>query len=145
MGITLSGWLLVLTAGAGPLGDAAKKELAALDGDWVVQRIEAGGQKQEPDDGERLVLAVRGIKWSFQATGEELEETALDSTTDPKVIDFKDIRPGRGGKEREAIYKRDGDTLTVVVYQKADKKRPTTFDTPTEAGTVLFVLKRAKE
>jgi hypothetical protein len=42
--------------------------------------------------------------------------------------------------DRGRPARHDGPT----VYQKADKKRPTMFDTPTERGTTLYVFKRAK-
>jgi uncharacterized protein (TIGR03067 family) len=68
-------------------------------------------------------------------------------TADPKLIDLRGpdrLTKGRT-KDREGIYKVDGDTLTLVVYARADKKRPTTFDTPTDAGVNLHVYKRVKK
>jgi uncharacterized protein (TIGR03067 family) len=89
-------------------------------------------------------LTIKGTSWSFPATGEKGEVVALDPTCNPRLIDLKAVT--RSGKTftREGIYKKDGDTLLISIKQGEDKKRPTTFDTPTEAGTVLFVLKRAK-
>jgi uncharacterized protein (TIGR03067 family) len=135
--------LTVLSAGADPLSDAAKKELAALDGDWLVMRTEQKGQKREP--GERVVLTIRGTKWSLPATEEDLEVTALDPAASPKTIDFKITSRKTVTNERVGIFKRDGDTFTLVMYQRAGKKRPKGFDTPTEAGVVLYVFKREKK
>lgn len=144
MAFTLLSCLLVFSADAGPFNEAAKKELKILEGDWVFERLEANGKKHKPEDGERAGLAIKGTKCSFQPTGEEAEIAALDPSCDPKLIDLKSIKAGRQAFIREGIYKLDGDTLTMVLYQGQDKKRPTSFDTPTEAGTVLFVFKRAK-
>lgn len=136
------GCLLALSAGADPLDKAARKELKALEGDWVVVRLEAGGKKHEPGAGEQMKLTFQGAKWSFPATGERGEVVALDAASSPRSIDLKKTS-GRV-MVREGIYKLDGDNLTIALYQGTDKKRPTGFDTPSDAGTVVFVLRRDK-
>ena len=138
------GCLLALSAGADPLDKAALKELKALEGDWVVVRLEAGGKKHKPGADEKWELTFQGTKWSSSATGEQEEVVALNTSSSPRLIDLKSTRRGRGAIVREGIYKLDGDTLTIALYQGTEKKRPTSFDTPTEAGTVVFVLRRAK-
>ncbi len=144
MSPALLGCLLALSPAAGPLDKAALKELKALEGDWTVVRLEAGGKKHKPGPDEQMKLTFQGAKWSFPATGEEGEVVALGASSSPKLIDLKSTRRGRGAIVREGIYKADGDNLTIVLYQGTEKKRPTSFDTPTEAGTVLFVFKRDK-
>jgi RNA polymerase sigma factor (sigma-70 family) len=121
------------------------KELKRLEGDWIVQRIEAGGKKHQLGEGEQMVLTIQGTKWTMPANREQGEVVALDPTCNPKLIDLKSTPRGREAFMREGIYKVDGDTFTIVLYQGKDKKRPTNFDTPTEEGTVLFALTRAKK
>jgi uncharacterized protein (TIGR03067 family) len=142
MGAVCLGWVLALTPAAGPLGEAAKKELAALEGNWALVRFERRGTVPEAD---RPVLTIKGSKWSMPDLGGDFEVIALDPTADPKLIDLRG--PSNDGKtrDREGIYKVDGDTLTVVAYARADKKRPTTFDTPTDPGVNLHVYKRVKK
>jgi uncharacterized protein (TIGR03067 family) len=127
-----------------PFDEAARKELKALEGDWALQRLEAEGKKHEPGPDERMVLTIKGAKWSFPATGEQGEVIALGTSSSPRLIDLKSTRRGREALVREGIYKLDGDTLVIALYQGKEKKRPTSFDTPTESGTVLFVLERAR-
>jgi uncharacterized protein (TIGR03067 family) len=141
---TLVACVMLLTSGADPLNEAARKELKALEGAWIVQRIEAEGKKHEPAADQRMELTIQGTKWSFRPTGEQGEVAALDPSCNPRLIDLTSIRAGREPLLREGIYKLNGDTLTIVLYHGKDTKRPTSFDTPTEAATVLFVLKRAK-
>jgi uncharacterized protein (TIGR03067 family) len=136
--------MLAFTIGADTLGEAARKELKALEGEWVVQRIETKDGKQEPGDGEQISLIIKGAKWTF-GTLEEGEVVALDPSANPKLLDFKSVRKGRADKVNEAIYKVDGDTLIICIYQGKDKKRPTSFDKPTEGDTVLWTLKRPKK
>ena len=45
----------------------------------------------------------------------------------------------------EAIFKLDGDTLTMAAYLGEGKKRPANFDAPKDAGFAVFTLKRVKE
>ena len=147
MGATLLSSVLILGPAAAPLGDAASKELAALEGGWVLVRFEQRGKVTEVPEADRPVLTITGTKLAMPALGMEAEVIALDPTADPKLIDLRGPDPLNPGKtkDREGIYKVDGDTFTLVMYGKADKKRPTTFDTPTEAGVTLYVHKRAKK
>ena len=144
MSWVIAGCMLALTIGADPLDEAARKELKALEGEWLVQRIETKNGKQEPGDDERLSLTIKGAKWTF-GTVQEGEVVALDPSTSPKLLDFKSVRKGREDTVNEAIYKVDGDTLIICIYQGKDKKRPTSLDKPTEANTVLWTLKKSKK
>ena len=149
MSWVIVGSMLALTIGAdepkkAELDAAARKELKALEGDWVVQRIETKDGKQEPGDGEQISLTIKGAKWTF-GTIQSGEVVALDPSTSPKLLDFKSVRKGRPDAVNEAIYKVDGDTLIISIYQGKDKKRPTSLDKPTEGDTVLWTLKRSKK
>ncbi|HEX5272221.1 MAG TPA: TIGR03067 domain-containing protein [Gemmataceae bacterium] len=144
MSWAIAGCVVALTIGADPLNEAARKELKALEGEWVVQSIETKDAKHKPGDDDRMTLTVKGTKWTF-GTLQEGEVIAVDPSTNPKVVDFKSVRKGREDTVNEAIYKVDKDTLVICIYQGKDKKRPTSFDKPTEADTVLWTLKKAKK
>jgi uncharacterized protein (TIGR03067 family) len=126
------------------LGAAARKELKALEGNWVVQRIETKDGKHEPADGESITLTIEGTKWTF-GTLQSGEVVALDPSADPKLLDLKSVRKGREDTVNEAVYRVDGDTLVICIYQGKDKKRPTSLDKPTEGDTTLWTLKRSKK
>ena len=144
MGFTLL--MSLAWIGADPLPEASQKELKRLEGQWVVQSLEAKGRKHDVSDVEpRLIMEIKDNKWIF--TGKEKAEIiALDPTTDPKCLDMKSIEEGRKGQVDEAIFKLEGDTLTVCLYQGKGKQRPTKFETsPDLPDTVLAVFKRAKK
>jgi uncharacterized protein (TIGR03067 family) len=129
---------------ADPLSKEAKKELQKLQGKWVLKRIECAGKKSEAEDPDaKLVLEFTGRKWIFD--GQEKEEIiALDPTTSPKCMDLKSVEKERKGQVEEAIYKIDGDTLTICWYQGKGKQRPTRFEAPAEQpDTILAVFKKA--
>jgi uncharacterized protein (TIGR03067 family) len=130
------------------LPDAAKKELKKLDGKWKpVKMITVDGEKDGGPDGPDVTFEFKGR--TLVVEGKEVAEvTAIDSATDPKSLDFKvKVRTGElaEGSTVEAIYKLDGDTLTMAVYIGEGKKRPGGFDAPKEAGSFVFVFKRVKE
>jgi uncharacterized protein (TIGR03067 family) len=126
------------------LNEAARKELKAIEGDWVVLRLETKDMKHEFADGARLTLTIEGRKWTF-GTLQSGEVVALDPSTNPKLIHLKSVRKGRDNTVNEAVYKVDGDSLIICIYQGKDKKRPSSLDKPTEGDTVLWTLKRAKK
>jgi RNA polymerase sigma factor (sigma-70 family) len=127
---------------ADAFNEAAKKDLQALQGDWILQSIEENGMKVELGDNQQGILTFKDTTWSFAPTNEQGEVVALDPTTNPKLIDIKSTPKGREAFVKEGIYKLDGDTLTICLGK--DKNRPTNFDPPKEAGTKLMTHKRAK-
>jgi uncharacterized protein (TIGR03067 family) len=127
---------------------AAQKELKKLEGKWkLVKEVSADGER-EPEvvvefKGRKLSLDMKEKKENF-----EFSVTALDPSTDPKCIDFTVLvekGPLAKGTVIEAIYKLDGDTLTLVGYAGEGKKRPANFDPPKDEGAGMWVLKRVKE
>lgn len=141
--------LLVPVADPPKLTDAAKKELKKFEGSWEVVRIETGGNVQKPEKGEAIVtFAGAKLKVTVgEKVQQQAEVVALDPTTSPMCFDLKNIPANakREGLVYEAVFKIEGDMLHYCVYNGKDKKRPTGFDTPKDADTQLFVLKRVKQ
>lgn len=135
--------LAMLIAAPPELSDAAKKELQSLEGNWVIiATANAGKVKDLPAD-ERIPVTITARKFSFGKYGDG-EITALDTTTKPKLVDFKMLRKPESGLTNEAIYRFEKDTLTVVVYLGEDKNRPASFEVPEDLLTVRLTLKRMK-
>jgi len=65
----------------------------------------------------------------------------FDPKKDPPEMDVSE--PANAGKVSAAIYKIDGDTLTIC--SSADGERPKAFDAPAGSKFVLLVLKRMKD
>jgi uncharacterized protein (TIGR03067 family) len=82
--------------------------------------------------------------WEFAAGGKLLsrrdgyEPAEWRYTAAPAHLDWV-----AGEEEVRAIYRLDGDTLTVCYSHRAPD-RPTRFDSPTGAHLVLLTFKRAK-
>lgn len=160
--------VLVLGGLAGLVADTAdekvKAELKKLDGTWVHLTTEREGEKKpEPrtiwviKDGKAAVHfsnrpAATPVKdWTFQPTPTNKLLTyhlKLDPSQSPKALDKSTAYNGEDKPSTQpepAIYKLDGDTLTLCVAGYADKgKRPAEFSAPKGSGRRVYVMKREK-
>lgn len=130
------------------LSDDAKKELKKFDGKWtVVKEVLTAGTNEPPMfNGKEIVVEFKNGKMVFGEL-ELFEIAAVDPAADPKCLDVKalgDFGALKKGTTYESIYKFDGDTLTWAGYAGEGKKRPGTFDKPTDPLTGVLVLKRVK-
>ncbi len=127
-----------------PLSAEAKKELTLLQGEWLVKTMGRYGRKIDAND-ERLKLEIKDVKWIF-AGKEKGEFIALDGKASPKCFDLKSTEKGRDGAVDEAIFKIEGDTLTICLYQGKNKIRPTEFETSQESpDNILMIFERMKK
>jgi uncharacterized protein (TIGR03067 family) len=139
--------LLSLTAFALQAQDAnaAKQELAKLEGEWKIQKVEAGGISASPDQLKELKsLAFKGSSFTSVAGVAKVEGTIkVDPTKKPKTIDliFK------SGQDKDAVYKAiyslEGDELKMC-GSELGKDRPKDFDVKDKKNHTLMVFKRAK-
>lgn len=126
--------------------DAAKKELKALQGKWVVVAAEQDGEPLE-----RVVGGVMTIKDNNFAIktkgGTELKgDLILNPAKTPKHIDLAHQDGPLKDKTWQGVYELKGDTLKLC-YAEADseKERPTEFKTLKKSRLMLFELKREKK
>jgi uncharacterized protein (TIGR03067 family) len=134
--------------------DATKKELASLDGTWVIAGREFEG-KQATDDQIRALRTKIIIKdgqvaiWTDDnADGkEELTREAtlkLDPTAKPRALDLTFTSGDLKGKTNQAIYEIDGDTLKVC-FAVLDAERPTDFAGKADGKALFMTYKRVKK
>ncbi|MBX9580327.1 MAG: TIGR03067 domain-containing protein [Gemmataceae bacterium] len=120
--------------------DPVKADLKKLEGTWVVEKLEAAGPA--PEELKKATLTFAGDKLTMKsAGGEEMRQTVrLDPKKNPKEMNFVPEKKEPNAAPGLAIYKLDGDTLTLALGPP--DKRPTKFEPP-ENG-FLLVLKRKK-
>jgi uncharacterized protein (TIGR03067 family) len=77
--------------------------------------------------------------------GANVEATTirLDSSKNPKEIDFTHTAGFQKGKTTKGIYKLEGDSLHICRGLTPDKDRPTEFAAPVNSGLQHVVWKRA--
>ena len=134
---------LALTVGAPGLKDRPKKA-DPLVGEWeCVSRTFDG--KPDATDGYRYVFAAGG-EWAVYRGGRRVTDGgatyAADPTRDPAELDLK-LKPAlQTGQVLKAIYRIEGDTLTICLTGGPD--RPSLFEAPVGSRIVKCVFKRAK-
>jgi uncharacterized protein (TIGR03067 family) len=139
---------LVLPAIAFGDDEAAKKETAKLEGEWVLASMESGGRalKIVP-----TVLTFRGEEMTFKSrvrgrdgTEKDIKTTArftIDATKDPKHLDFTTTSGSFAGPGAKAVYAVDGERLTLC-YGPPGSERPQTLTSPADSKIIMSQYKR---
>jgi uncharacterized protein (TIGR03067 family) len=139
--------LLLLTGFALRAQDAnaAKQELAKLEGEWKVEKIEAGGISAMPDQLKELKsVTFKGNSFVSLAGAAKVEGTVrIDPTKRPKTLDLM----FKSGQDKDAVFKAiyslDGDEFKLC-GSELGKDRPKDFDVKDKKNHTLMILKRSK-
>jgi uncharacterized protein (TIGR03067 family) len=132
--------LALVTAAPGP--KERKADPNPLLGEWTAESaVEKGRPRQPP----------KGTTWMFTADGKSVltlggrdpaEGTfTADRGKSPAELD---VSAGPNGKPLKAIFKVEGDTLTVALID-GDGDRPAAFESPAGSKVILMVFKRVKK
>jgi uncharacterized protein (TIGR03067 family) len=120
--------------------DKKNADAAALSGTWSMNVSEEDGQKMAAEDLKKLDirLTLKDGKYTVQTAGDTTEQGAftLDTVQKVKTVDIIPADGSMKDKKIQAIYKLEGDTLTVC-YDMSGSMRPTSF--ATKAGTSYFL------
>ena len=119
-------------------------DVKAAAGKWTIAKATVAGKdftaafkslelQLAPDGGYTLTIDGKTDKGT----------TKVDATKTPREMDITGTEGPNKGKTMKAIYKLDGDAMTVC-YELGDGPRPTAFES--KAGTPVFLAeyKRAK-
>jgi uncharacterized protein (TIGR03067 family) len=138
--------LVVLLVAAEPPGEEG------LQGNWRLVALEEGGKRQEVpfDKAQKLTVTADRIQGVVREGKPAEMAYTLDPTKIPKAIDLAYVADGKKGDAFRAIYRREGDALTIcflpAVAGEKDGKRPNRFITKGEGGgQFLWVLRRDKD
>ncbi len=129
-----------LLLAAEPPGDAAKDDLKKMQGEWIVEEAQRGGNTATGDELKKMLVTIKGSRITIDV-GEARDEVAqmtLDPNEKPAAVDLK----ARGNEVMKGIYKLDGGMLTVCWSKEGE--RPTEFASKSGTMQVLLVMKRRK-
>ncbi|HUR52835.1 MAG TPA: TIGR03067 domain-containing protein [Gemmataceae bacterium] len=139
--------LVLLSVPAALVADDKKPadaDAKAMVGKYGVMKAELGGKDlTEPLKVLKFEI-TEGGKYTA-SHGEEIDAGTftLDPTKTPKTMDVKPTGGPLKGKLVKAIYKLDGDILTIC-YDHNAGDRPTAFESKPDTTTLLVAYKRAK-
>jgi uncharacterized protein (TIGR03067 family) len=147
-GVALVALPLTLTGGDDAI---VKKELKALEGTWNIWPMTEGGVGQIPKyHGPGIAIFICRADGSATVQllpeGETKATVALDLTKTPKRMVITQVSGSQKGKKQYAIYKLEGDTLTLFATPPgaAEEDRPADFSDK-NAKANLLVYKRVKD
>jgi uncharacterized protein (TIGR03067 family) len=132
-----------------------KAELEKLHGKWEVVSVVERGKEDETLPQRGLVFAFENdsltITSASKGSATEKGSIRLDSSTNPKLLDFEKTSKGPDGHNRvmEGDYTFDGDLLlwcfNLDGNRPAKAKRPAAVESKAETSAVLFKLKRIRD
>jgi uncharacterized protein (TIGR03067 family) len=135
-----------LLLGAGRAQNSnVQDDLEALRGGWSMELVFINGEELPADQAKTGELIIDDDDYNPKL-GATVEPSTikLDSTTNPKSIDFTYTTGFQKGKSVKGIYKLDGEKLTICRGLTAETARPTEFAAPTDSGLLLVVWKKSK-
>jgi uncharacterized protein (TIGR03067 family) len=138
--------LLLASIGFLAVDNAKKDDADAIKGKWVAVTIKQGATSLPAEFVKAFKFDFDGKNYTNTGPGGQSEEGGytLDSSKSPKTIDF-DIKTGNDkGKKQLAIYKIDGDKLTIVASQAGSTDRPKSLEPEENSPELLVVLEREK-
>ena len=109
-------------------------------GIWTFSKVERNGQDLTGQFGQAEVefdaekFSTPGIEANFK----------LDPSKSPKAMDISYKEGPAAGQTIKAIYKLEGETLTICRAMAKEDDRPKEFAAPIVSGRMLFQFKRSK-
>lgn len=121
-------------------------DLKALVGNWAVEKAEFGG-KDITAEFKSLKFEIReGGKYTVELGTKDEGGFTVKTEKSPKEMDITSTDGANKGKTILAVYKLDGNALTVCYNLDPEKPaRPEQFESKTGTKTFLVTYKRAKK
>lgn len=121
--------------------DRENRDLENMQGRWMILRLQRDGQDDRTN--ETQTIAVKGDQFLVMS-GKDRKDVYIfrvNPAKYPKTFDIFSSWPEKDAHEIAAIYRLDGDTLTLC-WHDSTEKRPRTFAAKKGDGLTLLVLRR---
>ena len=139
-GIALVAVLLVPAARLAA-DEAVDKALKAMEGDWKVEKMTAGGQELPAEAVAKITFTIKDGEITPSDNPADKAKLKLDPSKKPAHLDLTD----KSNKTVPGIYEVSGETLKLCFADEPAATRPTEFASPKDSKVVLMVLKKAKK
>lgn len=138
--IVLTGFVILRASAAD--SEAAKKDLAQLQGEWTMVSGSSDGHPLPPELLKLMKRVCQGDETTSWMGGQIYfkAKLTLDPSQKPKTIDFQMTEGVTKGKTQLGIYELDGDTLKSC-FAAPGAERPTDFASKPNDGRTLSVWK----
>jgi uncharacterized protein (TIGR03067 family) len=127
------------------LAQDAKKDLEAMQGDWIVVRAEDDGLELPREVLAQIKISIKNDVMIFSVDGKSDTITfkIVDATKTPRQIDLTPLSGPKKGQTYPGIYALEGSRLRISGNEKS-ADRPTKFTTQSGSGCSALVLEKAK-
>lgn len=127
--------------------EAIRKDRAALQGTWKVVGSEQDGEKVPAKEIQNLFLIFKDDTIHIREGGKTSERFRylIDPTRKIKEIDLTIQEGAQKGRTDRAIYRIEGNVLTICIQSNKDAPRPREFATRERSNLWLVILERTKE
>ena len=124
---------------------AVKKDLAQLQGEWLMVSGSADGQSMPDEIRKQMKRVCKGDEATTTMAGRVYikAKITLDPSKKPKNIDYQMTEGFTKGKTQLGIYEVEGDTFKAC-FGSPGGPRPTDFTSKAGDGRTLSVWKRDK-
>jgi uncharacterized protein (TIGR03067 family) len=127
--------------------DDGKKDAEKLQGKWVVKSAERGGKAVDLDKEEHVPksITIKGDTFTMDTkNGEHKGSFKVGREDKLKTIDMTPDDPNEKDRVLKAIYRLEGDTLTICVNEGKLSERPTEISAKEGSHKVVGVFTREK-
>jgi len=143
--LVLGATALIVALARADESEAAKKDLAQLQGEWVMVSGSADGEPMPEETLKQMKRVCKGDEITVMM-GERVfikAKITIDPSKKPKMIDYDMTEGFTKGKKQLGIYELDGDQFKSC-FAAAGADRPKDFTSPTGERRTLSVWKRQK-
>jgi uncharacterized protein (TIGR03067 family) len=128
--------------------DAGKKDQDSLQGTWVLKSIERGGKEVNIDQDEHIprTITFKGNQVSLaHKQGEHKGTFQLGQDGKMGTIDLTPDDPQHKDRPLRALYRVEGDTLTICVNEAKNGDRPKEFAAKEGSHQAVITFTREKK
>jgi uncharacterized protein (TIGR03067 family) len=136
-----------LVVAAGPrAGDATKKNLEAMQGDWAAVEFTIDGARATGDEAQCIFRTVKGNEYTLFLFNKPLLKGTftIDASKRPRTFDAQPLSGPGAGKRVLGIYELEGDRLKICTALPG-KERPSDFAAKKGSGHTLTIWEREKK
>jgi len=126
--------------------EAAKKDMAQLQGEWLMVSGSADGQAMPDDTVKQMKRVCKGDETTTTMAGQLFMKAkiSINPSKKPKIIDYEMVEGFTKGKKQLGIYEVEGDTFKSC-FAGPGEDRPADFSSKPGDRRTLSVWKRQKE